>query len=61
MVRDNADGNVPLMLFVIFLARNLADPVTQGPDGIHVENGIHVLYHHGQTLQSHSRIDVLLL
>ena len=30
-------------------------------DGIHVEEGVHVLHHAGQALQAHAGIDVLLL
>ncbi len=39
----------------------LADPVGDVHDGVHVEEGVHVLTHHGQTLQAHAGVDVLLL
>ena len=60
MVRHDADGNVPFVFFLIGLARQLADPVSERLNGVHVKNGIHILHHRGQTLQTHARIDVLL-
>ena len=60
MVRHDADGNIPLMLFLISLARQLADPVPERLDGVHVKDGIHILHHRGKTLQAHARIDVFL-
>ena len=60
MVRDQTDGNVRFVVCSVGFSRDLADPVSQGADGIHVENGIHVLYHHGQTLQAHAGVDIFL-
>ena len=60
VIRYDTDGNIPLMLFLISFACQLADPVSQRLNGIHVKNGIHILHHRSQTLQAHARIDVLL-
>ena len=48
------------MVFVIFLSRDLADLIPQSLNGIHVKDGIHILHHHGQTLQTHAGVDVFL-
>ncbi len=61
MVRHDTDGNVPFIFFLIFLAGNLAYPVSERANGIHVKNGIYILNHRSKTLQSHAGIDVFLL
>ncbi len=61
MIRHDTDGNVPFIFFLIFLAGNLAYPVSERANGIHVKNGIYILNHRSKTLQSHAGIDVFLL
>ena len=60
MVSHDTDGNVPLVLLLIFLAGNCADSAPQCADGVDVENGIHILHHGRKPLKPHSGIYVLL-
>ena len=60
VVRDDADGNVLLRVFLVPRARDLADVLGQSAQRIHVEQGIHVLHRDSQTLEAHAGVDVLL-
>ena len=60
MIRYDPQGNIGFMILLVFLSRQLADPVQKGLVGIDGKQRVHVLDNHGQTLQSHSRIDILL-
>ena len=61
MVRDDAQGHIVLVALAVVGAGDLADLVGDVHDGIHIEEGVHVLHHAGQALQAHAGIDVLLL
>ena len=61
MVRDDPDGNIRILVFMVRHSGNLAYPVTQRLHRIHIKDGVHVLYHHRQTLKSHAGIDIFLL
>ena len=61
VVRDKADGHIVLMVFVVLFAGDLTDFVPQSLDGIHIEDRIHILHYHRQTLQAHAGVDVLLI
>ena len=60
MVRDQSDGNIIHGIRLIGLAGNSANLIADGLHGIDIKNGIHILHHHGQTLQTHARIDVFI-
>ena len=60
MVRNDTDRDVRVLIFFVFDAGDLADPVAQGLDRVDVKHGIHVLNRHGQTLEPHARVDVFL-
>ncbi len=61
MVRDDPDGNIRIIILMVGYACDLTDLAAQRLHGIHIKNGIHVLYHHCQTFQSHAGVDILLL
>ena len=61
VVCDDTDGHICLIFFLIFHTGKAAHMIAESLDGIHIENGIHILHDGSQTLQAHSRIDVLLL
>ena len=53
MVGDQPDGDILPLILLILGSRNLTDPVAYGFHGVNIKHGIHVLHHHGQTLQTH--------
>src|SRR5699024_7198083 len=55
------EGHVAAVALAVGDAGHLGDLVGNVHHGVHVEEGIHVLADHGQTLQAHAGIDVLLL
>ena len=61
VVRDDAEGHVVVVALAVVGAGDLADLVGDVHDGIHIEEGVHVLHHAGQALQTHAGVDVLLL
>ena len=61
MVGDDPQGYVPLLALAIESAGKLGDLVGDVHHRVHVEQGVHVLAHHGQTLQTHAGVDILLL
>ena len=60
MVGDNPQGNVHLHTLTVSSAGQLGNLVGDVHDGIHIEQGVHILADHSQTLQAHAGIDVLL-
>ena len=60
MVGDDPQGNVHLHALAIGRAGQLRDLVGDVHDGIHIEQGVHVLADHRQTFQTHAGVDVLL-
>ena len=60
VVCDQTNGNVLHRIGLIFRMCQLTHTVTQCLQCVHIENGIHILYNHSQTLQSHTSIDILL-
>ena len=60
MVGDDSQGNVHLHTLAIGRAGQLRDLVGDVHDGIHIEQGVHVLADHRQALQTHAGVDVLL-
>ena len=60
MVGDQTDRNILCRICLILCMCQLADAVAQRFQRIHIENGIHILYNNGQTLQAHTGIDILL-
>ena len=61
VVGDDAQAHVPLLRLAVVGAGQLADLVGDVHNGIHIEQAVHVLAHAGQTLQTHTGVDVLLL
>ena len=61
MVGNQTNGNILRLICLIFCMSELTDLVPERSHGIHIENGIYVLHHAGQTLQTHSRINIFLL
>ena len=60
MVGDNPEGHIGLMALAIGSAGDGGDMVGDVHNSIHIEQAVHILAHHGQTLQAHAGIDVLL-
>ena len=60
MVCDKADGNIGLMIFLILFSGDFAYFVAECLNGVDIEDGIYILYDNGQTLKSHTGINVLL-
>ncbi len=61
MICDNTDGYIRVIIFLIFHARNFTHGCAQRKHRVHIENGVHILHHGGQSLQPHAGVDVLLL
>ena len=61
VVGDDTQAHVGLVALAVVGAGDLADLVGDVHDRVHVEQGVHVLHHAGQTLQAHAGVDVLLL
>ena len=61
MVCDQTDGNIIQGIYLIFLAAEFADAVTDSLHGINIKYGIYILHNNCQTLQSHTGINILLL
>ena len=60
MVGDDPQRYVHLHALAVSCAGQLGDLVGDVHDGIHIEQGVHVLTDHRQTLQAHAGVDVLL-
>ena len=60
MVGDDPQRHVHLHALAVSCAGQLSDLVGDVHDGIHIEQGVHVLTDHRQTLQTHAGVDVLL-
>ena len=60
VVGDDAQGHVALVADAVGRAGELGDLVRDVHHGIDLEQAAHVLAHHGQTLQAHAGVDVLL-
>ena len=61
MVGHNPQGNIGLMVFLVFLSGQGAYPVEKGFVGVDGEQGVHILNDDGKTLKTHARVDVFLL
>ena len=61
VVRNDAEGHIGQRIMIVFLAAEGAYPVKQSPVGIDGVQGIGILHHHGQTLQTHAGINILVL
>jgi len=60
MVRHNTQGNVRIVVLLVFLSRKGAYPVKEGFVGVDGEQGICILHYNSQALQPHARINVFL-
>ena len=60
VVGDDTQGNVHLDALTVGSAGQLGYFVGDVHDGVHIKQGIHILTHHGQTLQTHTGINILL-
>ena len=61
VVGDDTDGDVVVLVLTVGLAGNFADLVQHAADGIDLKHIVHVLHDARKTLESHARVDVLLL
>ena len=61
VVGDDTQGDVGLVALLVVGAGDLGDFVGDVHDGVHIEQGFHLLADHGQTFQTHAGVDVLLL
>ena len=61
VVGDDPEGHVTLPALAVAGTGDVGDLLGDVHDGVHVEKGVHVLAHHGQPLQAHAGVDVLLL
>ena len=60
MVGNNPEGYIGLMALAIGSAGDGGDMVGDVHNRVHIEQAVHVLAHHSQTLQAHAGVDVLL-
>ena len=60
VIGDDAQGNVLVIGFAVMGAGDLGNLMGDVHHRVHVEEGVHVLAHHGQTLQTHAGVDVFL-
>ena len=58
MVGDNADGNVILLVIAVLLACNALHMVQNSGNGIDLKQVVNILHDNGQTLQTHTGINV---
>ena len=61
MIRDQTDPNVIQCIPLIGLAAKRTDLIPDCLHRVNIKHGIHVLHDNGETLQAHTRIDILLL
>ena len=61
VVGDDPQGDVLLPGLPVVGPGDLRHLVGDVHDGVHIEEGVHVLAHHRQALQAHAGVDVLLL
>ena len=61
VVGDHPEGHILLVALAVPGPGDFADLVGDVHDGVHIEQGGHVLAHAGQPLQAHAGVDVLLL
>ena len=61
MVGNDTQRHVHLMALAVVGAGELADLMGDIHHRVHIEERVHILAHHSQTLQAHTGIDVLLL
>ena len=60
MVSDDTQGDIPLLALPVAGTRQLRDLVGDVHYRIYIEQGVDILTSHSQTLQTHTRVDVLL-
>ena len=60
MVCDQTDGYIVCIIILICLMADLTDLIAQCTDRIYIKDGIYILYNAGQTLQTHTGIDIFL-
>ena len=60
MVCDQTNGNIVVIIFFVGLMTDLTHSVSQGTDRVYIKNGIYVLHNAGQTLQSHTGINIFI-
>ena len=60
MVGDQPHGHIHSLLRLVSHPGNLADSIPNGFHGVYVKNGVHILHHHGQTLQTHAGVNIFL-
>ena len=60
VVRNQTDGNVLLRVGLIGHTGDLAHAVTKCLHGVDIEHGVRILAYHGETLKSHTGIDILV-
>ena len=61
MIGNNPYGNVGRFCRTILNSSFLADIIQNVPDGINFKKIVYILHHTGQSLQSHTGVDVFLL
>ena len=61
MVGNDAQGHILLRVLMIFGTGDLADLLHNVLHGVHFKNIVHILENTGQTLQTHTGINILLL
>ena len=58
MVGDDAEGNIGLGIVAVFYICNFTDVLHDVLHGVHKEKVVNALHHTGETLQTHTGIDV---
>ena len=61
MIRDQTDGNILYIIYMISCIGKFTDFITKCLNGIYIKNRIYILNNGCQTLQSHTCVNVLIL
>ena len=60
MIGDDTDGNILLLILMVNGVCNLTNMIGQRTQRIDIENGIYILNGYGQSLKTHTSINVFL-
>ena len=61
MIGDDTQGYIPLLTLAIECSGKLGDLIGDVHHGVHIEQGVYILAHNRQTLQTHTGVDIFLL
>ena len=61
VIGDDTQGYIPLLTLAIECSGKLGDLIGDVHHGVHIEQGVHILAHNRQTLQTHTGVNIFLL